>query len=46
MKWILLWLDIVILKIIYDFKPDKFILNLLPVPLEQMDSGLREFRMN
>lgn len=46
MKWNLLLLAIVILKVIYKFKPKELILNLLPVSLEQMNSGLREFIMN
>ena len=46
MKWFILLLEINILKIMYDYNPDKLILNLFPVSLEQMDSGLREFREN
>lgn len=39
-------LDIYILKIMYDYNPDKLILNLFPIYLEKMDSGVREFRKN
>ena len=45
-KWIVLLLEIYILKIMYDYNPDKLILSLFPVYLEQMDSGVREFRKN
>lgn len=45
-KWSLFLFVRVILKIISKFKPDKLILNLLLVSLQQVDSGVRELRMN
>lgn len=37
-------LEIYILKIMYDYNPDKLILSLFPVYLEKVNSGVREFR--